>query len=250
MKKIAAIITATILTAACTGAPPPPGNPGATLPSQILDLHGWTLTTPIPNPTTGALEIYPTQLQDYTTDTFYVNEAKNGVVFKTPADGAVQKGAECPRNELRQVKPGGAANFWSTTEGTHTFEVTISADRHANSKMLVIGQVHDIGPYILLLQLNGEKLYVKADIPDGDDNIATLDDHYQLGTIISYKIEASNGEIRVYYNPGTEPATNLAATYKTNCAKCFFKAGSYLQVPTVPGDTSYGQTTIYNMKVS
>jgi len=242
--KLIRLVAAGALTAACTGAPTPPGNSGATLPSQILDLHGWTLTTPIPNPTTGALEIYPTQLQDYSTDLFHVNDAKNGVVFKTPADGAVQKGAECPRNELRQVKPGGAADVWSTTDGTHAFEVTISADRHANSKMLVVGQVHDVGPYVLIIQLNGEKLYVKAEAPERDDNIGTLDEHYKLGTIFTYRIEASNGELRVYYN------NNLSATYKTNCAHCFFKAGSYLQVPPVPGDTSYGQATIYEMKVS
>jgi len=244
-KRLLSIAAAIALTScSSTPPPPPPSNAAATVPAQILDLRGWTLTTPIPNPATGALEILPTQLQTYNTDLFHINDAHNGVVFKTPAGGAVQKGAECPRNELRQVKFGGGADVWSTTDGTHTFEVTISADVLSNSKMLVLGQVHDVGPYILLIQLNGEKLYIKADIPDGDDNIATLDEHYRLGTVFKYRIEASNGELRVYYN------NNLATTLKTDCTHCFFKAGSYLQVPPVPGDTSYGQTTIYQMVVS
>jgi predicted small lipoprotein YifL len=61
MKILAVALTATLIATTSCGQngslEPPPGNPAATLPSQILDLHDWTLTTPIPDPVTGALEI-------------------------------------------------------------------------------------------------------------------------------------------------------------------------------------------------
>ena len=245
MKWVAVALTATLIATTSCGQnnslEPPPGNPAATLPSQVLNLHDWTLTTPIPDPITGALEIYPAQLQEYASPYLFVNDAKNGVVFRTPADGAVQTGATAPRNELRQVKPDGGGAYWGT-DTENILDVTISADAHATSKMLVLGQVHEIGPYVLIIQLNDKKLYVKADMP-GDDNIATLEENYELGTIFNYRIETSNNEIRVFYN-GV-----LSARLPSECRQCYYKAGSYLQVPPVPGDLSYGQATIYRLEI-
>lgn len=241
MKKLAAIATAAILTASCsTPIPVPPGNPGAKLPSQVLNLHGWTLTTSLPDKTTGALEIYPKPLQDYVTEFFYLNDAKNAVVFKTPSDGAVQLNAECPRNELREVKASGATAAWSTRDGTHKLEAKLAIDAVPDSEMIVVGQVHALGPYVLIIQYTRGVLYVKA----GDKNIATLDDDYKLGTVFDYRIEATDGLISVFYNG------ELAATYPSECTQCFFKAGSYLQVPPIPGDKSYGQVSIYELKVT
>lgn len=242
MKKIAAIFTAVLAAACSSGIQPPPAKPDAQLPSQILDLTNWTLTTPLPSAETGALEIPQPELGKYRNDLFRVSDSKNAVLFITPGSGAVQNGAEYPRNELREVLPNGASAQWAATQGTHTFTVTASIDTLSKSKTMVVGQVHAIGPYILLIQMNNKKLFVKA----GDQIIAVLNDNYELGTIFKYQFVVSGGEIKVFYNDGKEPA----ATWKTDCARCYFKAGSYLQSLPDPSDPTAGQVSIYSMTVN
>lgn len=237
---LASVVTVTACTPPPAGLPTPPPHPNAELPSQILDLRNWTLTTSLPSPETGALEIKQPKLNEYTHEYFKVSESKSAVIFTTPSSGAVQKGAECPRTELREVQPNGGSAEWSTRQGTHTLTVTASIDKLPSSEMEVVGQVHAIGPYILLIQLNKKKLYVKA----GDRNIATLDNKYRLGTLFEFKFVAAEGRIKVFYNG------RLEATYESDCSRCYFKTGSYLQAPPRPGDPSIGQVSIYSIKVT
>ena len=170
-----------------------------------------------------------------------MNEDKNGVVFRTPADGHVQPGATAPRTELREIDPeSGRGEDWMTTEGRHIMAVTASVDAiPSTSKMEVVGQVHDVGPYVLLIQLTGEKLYIKA----GDLRV-TLIEPYELGTVFAYKFIVENGEIQVWFND------ELKATYPAECVGCYFKIGSYLQAPPEPGNPEFGQTTVYSLNVT
>jgi hypothetical protein len=106
--------------------------------------------------------------------------------------------------------------------------------------MEVVGQVHAIGPYALLVQYTRGKLYVKA----GDENIGTLIEDYKLGTIFAYEMIVEGGSIRVIFN-GEE-----RARYESDCGACYFKIGSYLQAPPEPpGSPHLGRVSVYSLKV-
>jgi hypothetical protein len=213
----------------------------STLPGQVLNLSGWAISTPLPSNESGAAEISQPALNTYRANFFRVAADGRSVVFITPTNGAVLDGAEFPRTELRQANPGGAPAVWSTLRGRHTLTTTVSIDAipTLGKQTQVVGQVHSVGPYILLIQLDGNLLYVKA----GDKNIATLNADYQLGTRFTYQFVVEKGLITVFYNG------NQAATWATDCQECYFKAGSYLQIP--PNKSrQYGQTTIYLLEAS
>ena len=57
-------------------------------------------------------------------------------------------------------------------------------------------------------------------------------------------VDVSDGQITVIYNG------KQAATYKSDCKQCFFKAGSYLQTPPVNEDTSIGRVSIYSLEAT
>ena len=239
MKRILAAVLVVSLTG-CSAPARRDHTVSDTLPSQVLHLQDWSLTTPIADEETGALEIYQPDLLRYRASFFRAGNS-GGVVFVTPANGAVQFGAEFPRTELREGATESTPE-WSALKGTHVLSVAASIDAvpGIGKGAEVIGQVHALGPYILLIQLDGSLLYVKA----GDRNIATLDAHYQLGTPFRYMFWVAGGTIYVYYNG------LLAATWQTDCSKCFFKAGSYLQIPPAPASSrEFGQTTIYSLEM-
>lgn len=229
-KHLAALGLALIL-AGCTP-PMPPLNPIANpkLPGQVLNLNGWTLTTPLPDRKYGALEIKTPALSSYRANFFHTAADGNSVTAITPTDGAVQVGAEFPRTELRNN------TLWSALQGRHHLTATVSIDAipTAGKRTQVVGQVHALGPYILLIQLDRNLLYVKA----GDRNIATLNSDYQLGAIFTYEFVVTAGVITVYYNG------NQAVTWQTDCTECYFKAGSYLQIPP-NNSTEFGQVSIF-----
>ena len=238
----AAIFTLAFLLAGCVSPAHPHVDPiaGAKVPGQILDLNGWTLTTPLFSNESGALEIRQPTLNSYRSNFLRATPDGGAVTFVTPVNGAVLDGAEFPRTELRQAKSDGSAATWSATRGMNVLAVRVSVDAvpSTGKQTQVVGQVHSVGPYILLIQLDGSLLYVKA----GDKNIATLESNYRLGTPFTYQFFVTGGVITVYYNG------KRAVTWNTDCQRCYFKTGSYLQIPPNMS-REYGQTTIYALQV-
>jgi hypothetical protein len=111
--------------------------------------------------------------------------------------------------------------------------VSIDAIPASSKGGIVAGQIHSLGPYVLLIQLSGNKLYIKA----GDQTVAVLDEDYRLGRKFTYSLVVSSGVITVDYNG------KPAATWPTNCT-CYFKIGSYLQHRPY-ASREYGQVTVY-----
>jgi hypothetical protein len=239
--KIAASLAAVMLVAGCSkpiDLPQP--NTNAKLPGEYINLEGWTLTTPLIGKNGNVMEVEQPALSKYSSDLFKLNDNKNGVVFRTPASGAVQAGATAPRTEMRQADPDGSGKTWSALKGRHIMAATVSVDEvPSTSQMEIVGQIHDTGPYIMAIQYSKGHLFVKT-----DDTLVTLADPYKLGTPFAYKFIVEDGKIEVYYND------KLKQTYRNDCPRCYFKIGSYLQAPPEPGSKEFGQTTVYSLNVT
>lgn len=72
---------------------------------------------------------------------------------------------------------------------------------------IVAGQIHGGDEYVLLVRLDGERLYVKAD----EENAGDLDTDYRLGTPFTVTVDVEDPD-------------------------CYFKAGAYLQTSPDRGD--------------
>ncbi len=231
-----------------------PGGPGtvdtavadATLPGEILDLTNWKLTLPI-GETDDPTEIVQPELGTYTIDPYFqVGPGGDVVVFHANAGGVTTSGSHFPRSELREMTDGGANKAaWSTTSGVHTMTIT-QAVTHLPDVVphVVAGQIHDAEEYVMLVRLDGERLWVKS----GGEEMGVLDPAYVLGDEFTLRITAADGRIDVYYNDLVTPAVSLP--YDTT--GCYFKAGSYSQSNTEYGDApeAYAEVQIRDLVVT
>ncbi|SHH45683.1 polysaccharide lyase family 7 protein [Clostridium grantii] len=214
------------------------------LPSQVLDLTNWKVTLPINN----AQEITQPALNSYESEYFYVNDTSDAVIFNAPvaADGtdATTVNSSYPRSELREMTNNGASKAsWSTTEGKHTM---IIDEKITNTPVVkphvVVGQIHDAVDDVIMIRLEGTKLFVQAESID----LGTLDSEYQIGTRFKIKVEVENGFINIYYND------ELKVEYAAEKVGCYFKAGMYTQSNLSKGDAAeaYGEVEIYDLSVT
>jgi hypothetical protein len=222
--------------------PPPPGNS----PSDVLNLTNWKLTLPVETSHAGSPDEFRQPELDGFQDSnyFYVNSARNGVVFTAPCGGATTSGSGYPRSELREMTGNGTANAsWSTTSGTHTMEIRQAVTHLPVVKPhVVVGQIHDAGDDVIVFRLEGTKLFVDQNGVNGP----VLTTNYQLGTEFTVRFVARNGGVEAYYNG------QYIYTYPVSTSGCYFKAGCYTQSNTSRGDapTAYGQVVIYNVTVT
>lgn len=203
-------------------------------PGQFLGLENWKLSVPVIAPGGHApTEIGEPELNTYQSDFFHLSADRKSAVFRTPVDGAVQPGSDFPRTELREVTDAGRAPAaWTNRQGNHSMTIrqTITATP-ALHPSLIAGQIHGATQYVVLVVLDGERLYVKAE----DRMIGELDGGYRLGQLFTLRIEAAQGRIRIYYND------DLKVDYERICEACYFKAGCYLQAnPQSRDDTEEG----------
>lgn len=221
-------------------------SPGTSLsPGTVLNLNDWKLQLPVKADRPGQVEevTWPA-LRTYSSWYFQLNGAGNGVVFRATAGGATTPGTTFARSELRQMTGDGSrqaawASLGSTWSMTIREAITHLPPVHP---AIVAGQIHGIGThYVALVRLDGHRLSVKTDKGAG----ATLDENYQLGTIVTIRLVASSDIIRIYYDNA------LKAELHEQCIGCYFKAGVYLQSNTrwdAPG--AYGEVIIYDLQVS
>lgn len=216
-----------------------PAGAASIKPSDVLDLKNWYITLPThekatPDTVRGLI--------GYENQPYFYAEG-NAVVFRTPVDGAHTKNSKYPRTELREMTDGKLAS-WSTTSGVHTMEVTESINAIPVKKPeIVSAQLHDKSDDVALIHLSGNKLRVKY--ADGK-KFADLDTDYKLGTVFTVKMEASNGQLKVWYNG------QLKATIAAKSTGCYYKAGDYLQSNPSKGDSPklMGEVRIYKLKVT
>jgi hypothetical protein len=204
-------------------------------PSQVLDLTTWKINLP-----NGNRQVTQPELSTFNDNAFDVVAA---VQFTVMCDGQAQPGSMYPRSELREMNADGSQASWSTTSGVHRMDLTQRITHLPVVKpQLVCGQVHSNTDYLILVEVDDKKLYVRY-----KDSVAgVLDNDYQLGTYFNMTIQASQGYVDVFYNGAHMVHQALDAN------GCYFKAGCYLQSNTSRGDqpTAYGQVEISRLVVS
>ncbi|MFZ5476062.1 MAG: polysaccharide lyase family 7 protein [Myxococcota bacterium] len=224
------------------------GNTGdpATVPGQVLDLTDWYLTLPV-----GADgdpdRVEQPELSTWSEEPwFHVGDDGDTVVFHANAGGVTTSGSHFPRTELREMTNGGMEKAaWSTRTGVHVMTIR-QAITHLPEVVphVVAGQIHDADEYVVLVRLDGNRLWVKS----GGSEVGVLDADYTLGEEFTLRIAAADGRIDVYYEDLETPAVQLP--YETD--GCYFKAGTYLQTNTEYGDApdAYAEVEIRDLVVT
>jgi hypothetical protein len=203
------------------------------------------LTLPVDTAHAGSPdEITQPELASFSNAYFFLNSAKNGVIFHAPVGGATTAHSDYPRSELREMTNSGKTEAsWSNTSGTHIMTIRQAITHTPSTKPdVVAGQIHDSSDDVIEIRLFGSRLYVEA---DGDD-LGPLDEGYVLGTTFTVKVEASGGHIKVYYNG------DLKIDYDQSGSGWYFKAGCYTQSNPDKGDSpdDYGEVIIYSLQVT
>jgi hypothetical protein len=224
----------------------PQPAPAGMLPGDILNLSDWKLTLPVnTNHAGNPDEITQPELGKLTLDPYFrVNDTEDGLIFRAPVGGATTKSSGYPRSELREMSASGRQEAsWSSAKGTHTLTVR-QAITHlpAVKPHVVAGQIHDASDDVVMIRLEGSRLFVEAKGKEA----GTLDAHYALGTVFTVKIVAAAGHIKVSYNDV------LKVDYATARSGLYFKAGCYTQSNTQKGDApaAYGEVIIYSLDVA
>lgn len=231
------ILTTLSVIASCRSRRPP------ITPASIITLTNWKLQLPTASPGSSTpSEVRQPELGWYSSSYFHAR-GTDGVAFQVMAGGVRTEGANYARTELREMTDGGSQPAsWSTSSGRHVMTirqaVTVLPPVHP---AMVVGQVHGTSHYLVLIRLDGQRLYVKAN----DQNQGDLDTNYLLGTPFTVRIEASQSHILVWYNGQLK--VDLTVTEDT----CYFKAGAYLQTNPERGERSeaVGEVVVSDLKV-
>jgi poly(beta-D-mannuronate) lyase len=132
---------------------------------------------------------------------------------------------------------------WGTADGGIHCLIAVQAitQTPAVKKHVVCTQIHDAKDDILMVRLEGKKLFIERN-KSGD---VKLDHNYKLGTRFKLKIQADGGRIKVWYND------SLKMDWEVSRTGCYFRAGCYIQSNTKKGDRpdSYGEVVIHKLQV-
>jgi hypothetical protein len=213
----------------------------SSIPGGIINLTNWKLTLP-----TGgdeADDVTQPKLNKFRDPRFFhTTPAGDGVVFRAPVGGATTGNSDYPRSELREMTDGGKKEAsWSGKSGTHIMTITEAITALPQGKPEVVaGQIHDDEDDVVMVRLNGSKLFAEAD----GKQVGVLDPAYQLGTRFTVQIVATPGLIRVTYN-GIK-----TVGLKRDGSHYYFKAGCYTQANDDNSDKgSYGEVVINALTV-
>lgn len=224
------------------------------LPSQSFDLANWKLTLPITSSDDSSepLEIRQPELDTYQIDPWFkLTPDKKGIIFRAPVNAPTTANSEYPRSELREMTADGKDEiFWSSTKGTHTLllEEAITAIPK-NKQVVVAGQIHGDDSDLLVIRLEGKKLFLARN----KDDLVTLDENYALGKRFTVKFVARNGELLTYYNNSPKPVHTLDKKVK----QAYFKVGVYTQSnceteesSNLCSENNYGEVIVYKAEVT
>ncbi|WP_305852409.1 polysaccharide lyase family 7 protein [Lutibacter sp. A64] len=240
------------------------------VPSDLMDnCKQWKIT-------------YPTGEEDKTlcgeanNEFFYVNDAGDAIVFRTPirSDNGTTPKSDNIRSELREREPDGSVDVYWTTEGSHLIYVK-QAITHLpiNKRKLVATQIHgnkeDGIDDSMVLRLEGTHLFLSFNGGKLRDNV-TISTNYTLGTVHEVIFNVINGKHYCYYSEDG----NLLNAYNNgnvdqylvkvdgndyvmdlNYDQSYFKVGNYTQSNAVEegSDTdnpeNYGEVLVYDFFV-
>ncbi|MGB1015367.1 MAG: polysaccharide lyase family 7 protein [Nannocystaceae bacterium] len=222
------------------------GESTGELPGELLDLSLWKLTLPTQAPDDdGPLEVRQPELATFVDAPYFEVLGGTRVRFRAHVGGATTSGSGYPRSELREMTPGGQEKAsWSTSEGSHTMTITQAITHIPEVKPHVVaGQIHDDGDDIVMIRLEGARLFVEAD----GDELGDLDSDYTLGSEFTVRIHAEDGVVDIYYNNLDAPVVS----YSIDAKGCYFKAGVYTQSNPDKGDSpdDYGEVEMFDLLV-
>jgi poly(beta-D-mannuronate) lyase len=227
-----------------------PKATGAEYPSELINLSQWRLELPVDSGggTDGDARIveWP-DLDEFEFDPYFdVTADTTAVVFRAHAGGATTEKSSYPRCELREMN-GAAKAAWSTSSGFHSITITQRITHAPPEKPHVVaGQIHDSEDDVIMIRYEGDsddKLFVEAK----GESWGALDKYYELGDWFTVRVEASSGQVRVYYDD------ELRVEHAASCTDgCYFKAGCYTQSNTEAGDeaSAFGQVEISSLTIS
>ncbi|MEO9511790.1 MAG: polysaccharide lyase family 7 protein [Flavobacteriaceae bacterium] len=241
---------------------PPPGD--ANIPSDLMsNCNQWKIT-------------YPDGVEDKTlcgegnNEYFYVNDDKNGIVFRTPirSNNGTTPNSEYVRSELREREEDGSQDIYWTTDGTHVVYVRQAITNLPDVKdHLVATQVHgnksDGIDDAMVLRLEGNHLFLSFNGGELRDDL-TVKNGYALGTMHEVIFEIKEGKHYCYYSEDG----NLKSAYTNGNASnylvkdggssvvmdkdyddAYFKIGNYTQSNyDIEGNRSnnYGEVIVYD----
>lgn len=202
----------------------------------MIDMAIWKTTLPV-GPAEHPTELLPVREWP----PWLVKLLDVGWRFRAHCGGTTTSGSHYPRCELRELNRNGSLARWSTTSGKHTMigEFTIT---HVpkNKPHVVVAQIHDSRDDVVMVRLEGKRLFVEA---NGKD-IGVLNKNYQLGTRFRVKIRAKDGMIKV--RSGLK-----RISYGRRTSGCYFKAGCYTQSNTTyDAATDYGEVIVHALSVA
>ncbi|KAB1069766.1 carbohydrate-binding protein [Tamlana haliotis] len=245
-----------------------PGN--ASIPSDLMsNCNQWKIT-------------YPDGVEDKTlcgesnNEYFYVNDDKNGMVFRVPirSNNGSTPNSDYIRSELREREEDGGSDIYWTTSGTHVVYVKQAITHLPIVKShLVATQIHGnkddgiddamvlrLEDKHLFLSFNGGKL--RSDL--------TIKTNYSLGTLHEVIFEVKDGKHYCYYsedgNLKNAYANGNASSYivkdgsssvlmDRDYGEAYFKIGNYTQSNAekegseTGKSNNYGEVVIYDYYV-
>ncbi|MBI4226075.1 polysaccharide lyase family 7 protein [Candidatus Roizmanbacteria bacterium] len=216
--------------------------------NKPFDLTNWKLTLPI-GEAKKPKEILQPELANFVIDPWFVLE-QGAVRFRAAVNGATTGGSDYPRSELREMSDNGKNQAsWSSKSGIHTLFIDQAITAVPQHKQHVVaGQIHDGGDDVIVIRLEMPNLYVNVD----GKNKHTLDSGYTLGKRFTVKFEVSDGQTKIFYNGGSDPAYTLDKKY----SEAYFKAGAYTQSncgkeePSPCTESNFGEVIIYQLSVN
>jgi len=208
-------------------------------PAQQFDLSHFNLQLPIPNQN-SITQIQGNKLNNYASQYFYLDLAKNGMVFFVSSDGVTTHGSHYPRTELRDQRN------WNFTE-QHTLTATLAVLEQPSTKKIIVGQIHGDRKgteAVKIWWVNGDLIVgVKPEV-DAKEQRVTYAKNIPLNQKFSYQIAQSGKNVIVTIN-NVSDSFHFGNSWDTE--QVYFKAGNYLQDnSTTPVST--GRVEFYSLK--
>lgn len=243
------------------------------LPSGVLDLSYWHLTTPEDRGDGIAEQINQPELDDYESDNFYVDE-DGFVVCVAPVDGASTSAASgATRMELRQHRKVGYANAamdpndgtrWQMTITTSADPTSITGGSNPRQE-LIIAQIHGAGdsPIPLILSAewtsSGSAVTPRVRVFRNGPAISTpIISGITTTTRLSFRIRLDDDRLRVWGVAGERsalPSIGTSTPYDwpvsdfTDQEGWYFKAGAYHKTTITSGSSGQGIARISFLEV-
>ncbi|GAL33985.1 alginate lyase precursor [Vibrio maritimus] len=251
-----------------SGGGEPIGN--AQYPSDLMNNYNqWKITYP-----DGTED---KTLYQETNEYFYVNDNRNGIVFRAPvrSNNGTTPNSSYIRSELREREADGSSDIYWTTTGKHVV-YSKQAITHLPivKDHLVATQIHGNKAAgiddSLVLRLEGSHLFLSFNGGKLRDDL-TIKTDYSLGAVHEVMFEVVDGKHYVYYSEDG----NLEAAYTSGNAsqylvkdgtstvlmdldygEAYFKVGNYTQSnPEKEGSytddpDNYGEVVVYDFWVS